>query len=1559
MTQIFYFEGLIVEESIQAHYSEALNNLKAGLLKEVRFEKKTTPPGSPDIYSIRIKGLERGTRLLFTPVRYKGTITLLFLERVANHRYHTSRFLNGSDILRKYIEDFYQDEIHLITDSEYSASENIIPEAVGEALESIDNESALYSLGCWFKKTLVKLDDHQTLAFRFSIPRIIKGTAGSGKSLVLLNLLKKARHVAPDLRRIVCLTSSTVVLNEWKENWEETEESQVYASGVSIVFKTILEWVHEMDPSLATRDLVVGFNEFSTWYLGKYKIARDGILASANLVYQEMRICSGYDKAEYLALDDNASLIPKANQPARNAILQILKAWRGQVMSQPRQIDLSFVNFAIKNRCDLLFIDEAPDLSQGLIRLLLRYCQPAAGVLPHFIFAGDEMQRLHDARPIFPYIKGELFKIIEKNPAYGKQGKGIIRDLFIELPISYRLFHGIEGCINQIQDCHRRLLGRSSKKQYSQTIRFDRGPGSRPGRVDWLSDTSELVINEIKNALARYPNLVIITLSKFVSLANTLFNTDNVLALEDFKGLERDVVVLWRCFEDPELIKASQVLALLEKGQGHAVASSSRKKSLKTLTNKDASYLELLPPISRLYVLFTRALKRLIILNKPGSNDHQLAWLYQRLQSSIIKHENWRALEEDLQVVDLDKAWTDYVVLLIRYKQILTARQLYNTYLADKSPTDFDAFLSLHNQRIDILAPASSDPRLTLLDTKKTAGLASRTNQAKSMQAQQVERLFEINPQRLVDAMRDRINSTQKIKKLLTAPYNVINLLTVNHLNQSFEWGGTECQGSFFSWLCEDKGDRHQLLLQILNTNTSILNAIVTHIRQLFKPDDGATVRPLGHLYRLALIIYTNAGKKILEKLAKQVNKELWAMQRVLLRDISSNHLDALRLPDTERQSIFAAADNRMDIKSGYQYFMEGLRLINLYWTEIVKTPYDSATYFALLAKQLAHGELRFRVERDEQRLLQDFIDRLIEQPPETHKRMMARLNELKDDIIRITPLSLIIPLVIIYYEHLEKSIDMYRLYQKTHAAHWINIGLEGRKNNPVLLLSIQKGIDRIAANYKREARDFIERFSLLKLSPDDWHLKIHELILHYRLNSTTLTDEISEFLITLDADLGEFITSELMVVPTYWEPVLIGINERLEKAIELFDPSDLVSSFLCVLRDRICDLHDGTLGIDKWLADSPAVWSPKIIDNVPQSSEPNSSQFFRSPKGLKSRQTTASDLKRFIDTRLDDSQLGNAYLDYLKNRSSELSEYLCLSHFSTTTNSGAMPIWFLTQRIDGFYELSALFFRNPCLARTLSPAGFYTHMAPTMGATDGSFFSWLCHEGAVERHALLRMILEENHYLYLIILRFFKTASEGRVATTSCTIDLIYLLFLESTSIGLSILDRIRSDLNLKLPLETMLFANQPTITVEFLFRIRDAHENEWKKLYDSFKAKSNYPERIHLLYELLISSNREGQAKLKDYNDLSAVECLHVFFKEVYEDSTYNTVYIGCLAAEFLSIPNNTIADVLEWIKQKLRAKDCYIIGFEDGFLRVMRDRLQDEIECIDTSLTPRVSM
>ncbi len=376
MNRIFYWRDVYGDAKLFEPYRAKIAQLLAGEYRALNLEI-LRGYRQPPLYSIRVN---IDTRILFTT--YENSICLL--DVVLNHDYEKSRFLK-SKVLQAYLgKREIQDEPVFQFDEDN-----------GDALPKEPIETQDYIAIEPYHHLMITLNTEQEEAIHVQLPAIIYGPAGAGKTCVALSILLQyiRDHAGEDgAFPVIYVCQNPNLIREKKLEWDEMMENTPYRDLVH--FKTYDEIFceHAGEVSLANEET------FHIWYKDRLKQRKPGPKFKsedeADLTWHEFRICSGYDKEQYIALGKRHSSIDKTK---RQEIYQLYLDYLAHLVSL-RLVSTVLHPLEQNRKYPCIVIDEAQDLSY---RQLSSLYQAANGVLVYCL--GDH-QVLGDGKSRFPYL---------------------------------------------------------------------------------------------------------------------------------------------------------------------------------------------------------------------------------------------------------------------------------------------------------------------------------------------------------------------------------------------------------------------------------------------------------------------------------------------------------------------------------------------------------------------------------------------------------------------------------------------------------------------------------------------------------------------------------------------------------------------------------------------------------------------------------------------------------------------------------------------------------------------------------------------------------------------------------------------------------------------------------------------------------------------------------------------------------------------------------------------------------------------------------------------------
>ena len=393
------------------------------------------------LYSIREND---SARILL--VKYQGQFCLV--DVVLNHDYHKSRFYNNLSLFHALLSR----SARVV---EATAFKDLVDDKGAELWEAVEGDEravfieAFSSVGP--KKAveyqhgrLIALNNIQEGALSTTLPAIVSGPAGSGKSSLALSMLSQyLRNKEGDADfPVIYVTQNANLVRKMEEIWHEMVPD--VARAACVVFKSyeqmLAEGLHVDQTNF------IGKQEFLKWYPSFVKSARIPSPIDAEIIWIECRIRSGYpsDK-EYLALGRRQS---NFNDPAlRDLVCRTYDAFLTSISTAQLVPVLDALRGAFVSPYQLFIVDEAQDLSFGQLRRLYELSHAHGSIV---FFLGDH-QVLFDTTSRLDYLKS-LY--------HGGPHKAQV----IALDSTYRCSKQVSVIANALIDIKYRITGGASDK---------------------------------------------------------------------------------------------------------------------------------------------------------------------------------------------------------------------------------------------------------------------------------------------------------------------------------------------------------------------------------------------------------------------------------------------------------------------------------------------------------------------------------------------------------------------------------------------------------------------------------------------------------------------------------------------------------------------------------------------------------------------------------------------------------------------------------------------------------------------------------------------------------------------------------------------------------------------------------------------------------------------------------------------------------------------------------------------------------------------------------------
>ncbi|MDP2335395.1 MAG: UvrD-helicase domain-containing protein [Bacteroidota bacterium] len=555
---ILYLNELNIQ-SVEKTFSKTLKQLQDGDFKSADVRKMPTS----GFYRAR---LDIRDRLLFTFASYENQKYLLLLEVIKDHNYSHSRFLRGAIIPDE--ENF----VRVQSPDEISAQEN--------DLIFLNPKSRKIHL----LNKFISFDQLQDSIYSLFPPLIIVGSAGSGKTALVLEKLKElpGEIAYISLSKFLVENASKIYYSSGFDNEKQEVE-----------FLSLHNYLSSWEKPQGTE---VTFRQFDSWF---FRYAQTLRINEPYRVFEEFKgVITGspvhtawLSQAEYLELGVKQSIFSTAERERLYPVFLKYLDWLNESNMYDSNILCHQYLEKIKPRYDYIVVDEVQDITNIQLKSILQSLKHKN----HFILTGDSNQIVH---PNF-FSWGKVKSFFYETGDHEKQIK--------ILQTNYR------NSLNVVE------LGNNLLKiKITRFGSIDRESNYLIGTVS--KNKGEVLLfpddDKKKNELNRRTQnsthyAVIVPNNEQKADARRFFKTPLVFSIQEAKGLEYENVILINFVsgheaEFREIIKGVTASDLLKEDLIYNRAANKH--------DKDAEIYKFY--INSLYVAITRAVKNIYIFEK-------------------------------------------------------------------------------------------------------------------------------------------------------------------------------------------------------------------------------------------------------------------------------------------------------------------------------------------------------------------------------------------------------------------------------------------------------------------------------------------------------------------------------------------------------------------------------------------------------------------------------------------------------------------------------------------------------------------------------------------------------------------------------------------------------------------------------------------------------------------------------------------------------------------------------------------------------------------------------
>ncbi|MBI2965653.1 MAG: ankyrin repeat domain-containing protein, partial [Chloroflexi bacterium] len=550
--------------------------------------------------------LNASDRLLFTLRRYAGEYCCLLLEHIPNHAYDRSRFLRGAVV-----------------------DETKIPVAAApqdgqcEEIVYLHPQRERFA----FLDKVLSFDDDQQAVYELPPPLVAVGSAGSGKTVVALEKMKRA---AGDV--LYVSLSPYLVKNArdlyFANGYDNADQEVSFLS-----FQELIESIRVPEGREARP------KDFHGWFA---RHCQGSGVKDGHALYEEFRgvitgpiTDSGWrSREEYLGLGVKQSIFP---QPLRPRVYDLFERYlvflKSEGLYDSNLVAHRYLACA-EPRYDFVVVDEVQDVTNVQLYLTLK-CLRQAGA---FVLAGDSNQIVHPNFFSWSNVKSLFF---------GKHELTERDEAVRILATNFRNAPEVTALANRILKLKHARFG-SVDRESNYLVR---PANTRPGRVQLLKGADE-VKRDLDARTSRSTRFAVIVMHEAQKAeARRWFNTPLVFSIQEAKGLEYESVILFD-FVGGEAAAFREIAAGVD-----AAALNGDELPYARARDKSDRSLEIYKFfINALYVAVTRAVKNVFVVESdPG---HPVIGLLQldrdtgevTVERSESSHEDWQREARNLEL---------------------------------------------------------------------------------------------------------------------------------------------------------------------------------------------------------------------------------------------------------------------------------------------------------------------------------------------------------------------------------------------------------------------------------------------------------------------------------------------------------------------------------------------------------------------------------------------------------------------------------------------------------------------------------------------------------------------------------------------------------------------------------------------------------------------------------------------------------------------------------------------------------------------------------------------
>lgn len=576
---------------LQKPYQKVADAIAKGDFRAAQVKKLGDFPQGK-FYRARLDGTNR---LLFSLLRHGDEVCALMLEVIRNHDYAASRFLRGAMIDDEKIPD-------------------VEPDVVAGDARPVSYLHPQHNVIHLLDKP-ISFDDAQETVFRTPAPLIVVGSAGSGKTALVLERLKQLDGEVLYVTHSAYLASNARDLY-YADGFERPDQTASFLS-----YREFVESIQVPQGREAS------WRDFAGWFARMRQAYRD---LDAHQLFEEFRgvIAAAPEgvlsRAAYDGLGVRQSIFARDQRGAVYDLFEKYQVW----LKDSGFFDLNLIAHAWRDRAqpqfDFVVVDEVQDVTPAQLALVLRTLRKPS----QFLLCGDSNQIVH---PNF-FSWSRLRQLFWSDAVgHGPQAPSV-------LVANFRNGQAVTGVANRLLRIKQQRFG-SIDRESNYLVQAQ---GGQEGAVALVAD-KDAVMRDLNARIRGSTQFAVLVMrDEDKAEAAKIFSTPLLFSIREAKGLEYENIVLYH-FVTGYRMQFSEIADGVEIGPGQDDVLEYRRA--KDKSDKSLEVYKFF--VNALYVALTRAIHNVYLIE--SDTRHPLWSLLDLAESASLRVQARAASLEEWQ----------------------------------------------------------------------------------------------------------------------------------------------------------------------------------------------------------------------------------------------------------------------------------------------------------------------------------------------------------------------------------------------------------------------------------------------------------------------------------------------------------------------------------------------------------------------------------------------------------------------------------------------------------------------------------------------------------------------------------------------------------------------------------------------------------------------------------------------------------------------------------------------------------------------------------------------